>query len=120
VKGPSSLATFSNARASADSAAWLIGHEERPLALEIKMTKPFGCVWESPFHWLRWLTKQQLLNHQPTSLFLCPAYFPLVERWGRKTDAELPIGEMPKMARRQTETTYLKEILLWLREYWTE
>jgi hypothetical protein len=30
---------------------------------------------------------------------------------------EPPIGEMPKMARRQTETIYLKEILLWLQEY---
>ena len=25
-----------------------------------------------------------------------------------------------KMARRQTETNYLKEVLVWLKQYWTE
>jgi hypothetical protein len=28
-------------------------------------------------------------------------------------------GTKPKMARRQTETTYLKAVLFWLQEYWT-
>jgi hypothetical protein len=29
-------------------------------------------------------------------------------------------GEKAKMARRQTETTYLRAVLIWLQGYWTE
>jgi hypothetical protein len=30
--------------------AAVIGHEERPEAVDIKKAKPFGCVWNMPFH----------------------------------------------------------------------
>jgi hypothetical protein len=37
----------------------------------------------------------------------------------KKTSAEPHTGTSQKMARRQTETTYLKAVLFWLQEYWT-
>ena len=47
-----------------------------------------------------------LANYQRTSLFLCSVSFLLFRAYDAKTGAGPRNGEKPKMARRQTETSY--------------
>ena len=59
-------------------------------------------------------------NHRTPSRFLCPACFPSrLAVTGQNGRGATKWGQA-KMARRQTETNYLKEVLVWLKQYWTE
>ena len=57
-------------------------------------------------------------NHWPHSQILCLAYFVCSTVAAQNIRGATKWG-LTKMARRQTETTYLKAVLFWLQEYWT-
>src|SRR5262249_7620094 len=70
------------------------------------------------------LRRKHSRNHRPGSLFFCRAFSRLFS-WRASNSPRATIG-VNEMRRRQTEIyyqsepAYLKSVLLWLQEYWTE
>jgi hypothetical protein len=59
-------------------------------------------------------------NHWPFHDFFALLISDLLNDYGVRRARDHAVEEKPKMARRQTETTYMRAVIQWLSAYWND